>query len=132
MSITRFGVSLEKELLDALDAYVKDNRFANRSQAIRQLIEKNLTEKKWKCDNIVAGAVTLVYASQKREIKTKITEIHSAYRKEILSIQSFQLNTTNSMDIIAVKGPSYQLTRISEELISIKGIQHGKLIMSKV
>ncbi len=132
MSITRFGVSLEKELLDALDEYVRDNRFSNRSQAIRQLIEKNLTEEKWKCDNIVAGAVTLVYASQKGEIKPKITEIHSNNRKEILSIQSFQLNNMNSMDIIAVKGPSYKLTRISEELISIKGIQHGKLIMSKV
>jgi CopG family nickel-responsive transcriptional regulator len=37
----------------------------------------------------------------------------------------------NYLEIIAVKGPSKILTEISEKLISIKGIQHGKLVMSK-
>ena len=53
MSVSRFGVSLENELLEALDGYVHENQFPNRSQAIRHLIEKNLVEKKWKCNNIV-------------------------------------------------------------------------------
>jgi CopG family nickel-responsive transcriptional regulator len=35
------------------------------------------------------------------------------------------------MEVIAVKGPSRVLTEISDKLISIKGIQHGKLVMSK-
>jgi len=39
MSVSRFGVSLDGELLEALDNYVKENNFPNRSQAIRQLIE---------------------------------------------------------------------------------------------
>ncbi|NQU88639.1 MAG: nickel-responsive transcriptional regulator NikR [Mariniphaga sp.] len=131
MSVTRFGVSLEEDLLIALDNYARDNRFANRSQAIRHLIEKNLTEEKWKCDNIVAGAVTLVYSNQKKDIQSKISEIHNKYRKEILSTQCFHLNETNCLEIIAVNGPSRMLTEISEKLISIKGIQHGKLVMSK-
>ena len=132
MSVTRFGVSLEEELLKALDEYVRDNRFSNRSQAIRHLIENNLTEEKWKCDNIVAGAITLVYTFQKKEIKTKIAEIHTRYPSEILSVQSYHLNKVNCLDIVAVKGPSHKLTEISEQLISLKGIQHGKLVMSKV
>jgi CopG family nickel-responsive transcriptional regulator len=132
MSVTRFGVSLEKDLLKALDDYVNDNLFSNRSQAIRHLIEKNLTEEKWKCDNIVAGAVTLVYSFLKKDIKAKITEIHNGYNSEILSTQCFHLNNINCLEIITVKGPSHKLTEISEKLISIKGIQHGKLVMSKV
>ena len=132
MSVTRFGVSLEEDLLIALDNYVRDNRFTNRSQAIRHLIEKNLTEEKWKCDNIVAGAVTLVYPHQKKDIGPKISVIHKTYSQEVLSSQYFHLSETNCMEIIAVKGPSRKLTEISEKLISIKGIQHGKLVMSKV
>lgn len=46
MLVVRFGVSLESELLAVPDAYVQDNSFANRSQAIRALIEKNIVEKK--------------------------------------------------------------------------------------
>ena len=68
MAVTRFGVSLDEELLLALDEYVEENNFSNRSRAIRHLIEKNLVEEKWKCDNIVAGAVLLVFDHGKTEI----------------------------------------------------------------
>jgi len=131
MSVTRFGVSLDEELLKALDDYVAGNRFANRSQAIRHLIEKNLVEEKWKCDNIVAGAVVLVFNNQKKEILKKSSEIQFEYSDIILSVQGFYLNDINYLEIIAVKGPSHKLTEVSEKLISIKGIQHGKLVMSK-
>lgn len=131
MSVTRFGVSLDEELLKALDKYVSDNRFSNRSQAIRHLIEKNLVEEKWKCDNVVAGAVVLVFNHEKKEIFTKSSEIRLEYSDVVLSVQGFYLNETNYLEIIAVKGPSHRLTEISEKLISIRGIQHGKLVMSK-
>ncbi len=131
MSVSRFGVSLDEKLLKALDEYVADNQFSNRSQAIRHLIEKNLTEEKWKCDNIVAGAVVLVFNSQKREILKKSSEIQFEYNDVILSVQGFYLNEINYLEIIAVKGASKRLTEVSEKLIGIKGIEHGKLVMSK-
>jgi CopG family nickel-responsive transcriptional regulator len=131
MSVSRFGVSLEEALLKALDEYVTANRFANRSQAIRHLIEKNIVEEKWKCDNVVTGAIVLVYPFHKKEIKAHITDIHHDYQNEILSIQSFHVNDVNCLEVIAVKGPSHKLTELSEMCISIKGVQHGKLVMSK-
>jgi CopG family transcriptional regulator, nickel-responsive regulator len=131
MSVSRFGVSLDEDLLKALDEYVADNLFSNRSQAIRHLIEKNLVERKWKCDNIVAGAVVLVFDHNKTDILKKSSEFQYEYKKHILSTQGFYLNNLNYLQIIAVKGPSKKLTEISDKLISIRGIQHGKLVMSK-
>lgn len=131
MSVSRFGVSLDEELLKALDNYVSDNGFSNRSQAIRHLIEKNLVEEKWKCDNIVAGAIILVFNHEKSDILKKSAEIRFDYSDYILSAQGFHLNSVNYMEIIAVKGPSKVLTEISDKLIGMKGIQHGKLVMSK-
>lgn len=131
MSVTRFGVSLDEELLKALDEYVAENLFANRSQAIRHLIERNLVEKKWKCDNVVAGVVVLVFKNERTDILTKSSEIQFTYKQHILSTQGFYLNNKNYLQIIAVKGPSRKLTEISDKLISIRGIQHGKLVMSK-
>jgi CopG family nickel-responsive transcriptional regulator len=132
MSVTRFGVSLEIDLLEALDAYVLENKFPNRSQAIRHLIEKNIVEKKWKCNNIVAGAIILTYNFNKNDIQSKLAEIKKNAIKEILSAQNFYISDDKVLEIIAVKGPSHKLTELSESLISIKGIEHGKLIMSKV
>jgi CopG family transcriptional regulator, nickel-responsive regulator len=131
MPVSRFGVSLEEELLTALDAYVTENNFSNRSQAIRYLIEKNLVEHKWKCDNLVAGAVVMVYSSLKPEIRTHSAELQIQYRDAVIGVQQFILSDHNCMEIIAVMGASRRLTELSDKLISIKGIQHGKLIMSK-
>ena len=131
MSVSRFGVSLENDLLEALDNYVAANNFPNRSQAIRQLIERNIVEKKWQCNNIVAGAIILIYNHEKRELSTKITDIQQAYYKEILAVQQFYLTQELCFELIAVKGQSYKLTELSDKLIALKGIQHGKLIMTK-
>lgn len=132
MPVARFGVSLENELLEALDGFVHENKFPNRSQAIRHLIEKNLVETKWKCNNIVAGAIILTYDFNKNDILAKLTEIKKNAINEILTVQNFYISTEKALEIIAVKGLSYKLTELSEALISIKGIEHGKLIMSKV
>ena len=131
MSVSRFGVSLDEELLKALDAYVLENTFSNRSQAIRHLIEKNMVEEKWKCNNIVAGAIVLVFNNEKKEILKKSSEIQFEYNDVVLSTQGIYLSEISFLQIIAVKGPSIKLTEISDKLIGIKGIQHGKLVMSK-
>jgi len=131
MSVSRFGVSLEEDLLTALDQHVTENNFSNRSQAIRYLIEKNLAEQKWKCDNLVAGAVTMVYAVEKADIRTRSSELQLQYRDVVLGVQQFILSDEYCMEIIAVKGTSRRLTELSDKLISIKGIKHAKLIMSK-
>ncbi len=132
MSVARFGVSLENDLLEALDVFVLENKFPNRSQAIRHLIEKNIVEQKWKCNNIVAGAIILTYDYNKNDIQAKISEIKKNAFNEILSAQNFYISADKALEIIAVKGASHKLTELSEALISIKGIEHGKLIMSKV
>lgn len=132
MSIARFGVSLENELLEALDAYVLSNQFPNRSQAIRHLIEKNIVESKWKCNNIVAGGIMLTFDFNKVDIQQKIAEKLKGSTELVLSVQQFYVSENKALEIIAVKGESYRLTELSETLIGIKGIEHGKLIMSKV
>ena len=132
MAVTRFGVSLEEDLLKALDEYVKENAFANRSQALRFLVEKNLVEKKWQCDNLVAGAITLVYNFHKKDVRSKLMDIQANYQDVVLSSQYYHITEVNCLEIIAVQGPSFKLTKLSDQLIAVKGIQHGKLAMSKV
>ena len=130
MSVVRFGVSLEKELLDALDKFAHDNHFANRSQAIRQLIANNLVESKWESNQPVAGAISLVYDHHKRDLSKNLTNIQHDYHDVILATQHFHFDHDNCLEIIAVKGFSDQLMQLANKLIAIKGIQHGKLTMS--
>ena len=131
MSIKRFGVSLEDNLLESLDRYVDENGFANRSQAIRFLIEKNVAEKKWQCNHIVAGTIIIMYDQEKTAIASKIVSIQQDYQDVILSSSQYYVNQNFCLHIVTVMGTAHRLTELSDKLTAIKGIKHGKLVMSR-
>ena len=131
MSVSRFGISIEQPLLEALDEYVIENQYTNRSQAIRQLINKNLVEQKWQCNHQVAGAITLLFDPKKRDILNQIATVLGEYHCEVLSSQRFMLEPDKWLEVVAVKGVASRLTALSDSLISIKGLLHGKLSMSR-
>lgn len=131
MALKRFGVSLEEEILQALDAYVVENGFANRSQAIRFLVEKGTVEEKWQCNHIVAGAVLVMYDTSRLDISRNIDMIQREYRDIILTASTSFLSNESSLNVITVKGEAVRLTEFSDRLSSIKGIKHCKLLMSR-
>ncbi|MBU0764326.1 MAG: nickel-responsive transcriptional regulator NikR, partial [Bacteroidetes bacterium] len=92
MQVKRFGVSLEEDLLEALDELVERHQFPNRSQAIRYLIKKSLVEEKWEGNEEVAGAIVLVYDHHKRELQNKSTRVQHDYHDLILSVQHVHLD----------------------------------------
>jgi CopG family nickel-responsive transcriptional regulator len=131
MSVIRFGVSLDAEIMNELDEYVKENHFPNRSQAIRSLIEKYGVEKKWQCDNMVAGAIVVVYDHHKRDINAKLNDIQHHHQSLILSVQHVHLDHENCLETIAVKGKANELTQLADKIITLKGVYHGKLVMTR-
>ncbi|BEG61449.1 nickel-responsive transcriptional regulator NikR [Coprobacter fastidiosus] len=131
MGLKRFGVSLDESLLESLDLFVVNNGFTNRSQAIRFLVEKNIAETKWLCNHVVAGTIIIMYDQSKKDISVKIEEIQQAYQQVILSSSQYYLNSNFCLHIATVTGEAYKLTELSDKLIAIKGIKHGKLVMSR-
>jgi CopG family nickel-responsive transcriptional regulator len=132
MKIKRFGVSLEEDLLEALDRYAEKNTFPNRSQALRHLIRKNLVEESWEENKPVAGAIALVYDHHKRDLQHQSTHIQHDYHDLILSVQHVHLDHHHCLETIAVKGMAHDLRELANRLIALKGIQHGELVMSSI
>ena len=132
MEVKRFGVSLESDILEALDNFVSENGFPNRSQALRHLIRNNLVKEKWEGNEIVAGAIVLVYDHHKRELQNLSTSLQHDYHNLILSVQHVHLDHHNCLETISVKGKSRKLTELANKLIALKGIAHGQLVMSAV
>lgn len=130
-SIVRFGVSLEKKLLEKLDNYAAKNHYTNRSQAIRQLINNNVVKTKWENDSLVAGSITIVYDHHRRELSKKLTDVQHGYHDIILCSQHIHLEKDLCMEIIAAKGKASVLNELASKIIAIKGIHHGKLTMTK-
>jgi len=130
MALKRFGVSLEDNLLAELDDIVDKQKFPNRSQAIRFLIAQEKVSEKWKGDEEVAGAIIIVYDHHKKDLQTKSTDIQHNFHDLILAVQHVHLDHNNCLETIAVKGKASQLKLLADQLIALKGIKHGRLVMS--
>jgi len=130
MQVKRFGVSLEEELLTELDRLVDKHHFPNRSQAIRFLIKKYSVEDEWEGNKEVAGAIILVYDHHKRDLQTKSTDVQHDFHHLILSVQHVHLDHHNCLETIAVKGKAKDLKNLANQLIAIKGVKHGELVMT--
>lgn len=126
----RFGVSLEKSLLDKFDRLVREKNYPNRSEAFRDLIRQELIKKEWQNDKEIAGAITIIYDHHKRELLNKIMDTQHDLQKIIISTQHIHLDHNNCLEIVAVKGNPQEVQRLADTLKSIKGVKHGTLNMS--
>jgi len=129
-SIARFGISLDKGLLDKFDKLIESKSYTNRSEAFRDLIRQELVKKEWLDANEVIGAVTLVYDHHKRELVNTLLDIQHEFGSCIISSQHIHIDHNNCLEILAVKGPAEKIQRLSENLKAVKGVKHSTLNMS--
>jgi CopG family nickel-responsive transcriptional regulator len=132
MAIKRFGVSLDEKVLQELDQLVDKHQFPNRSQAIRYLIKEHLVEENWRENRLVAGTVTLLYDHHKRDLSVQSNNIQHAHHDLVLSMQHIHLDHNNCLETITLKGRAGRLLDLSDKLIGLKGVKHGKLVMTSL
>ena len=126
----RFGVSLDKTLLDKFDRYIRERNYSNRSEAFRDLIRQELIKKEWQEGHDVAGAITLIYDHHRKDLLNKITDLQHDFQQVIISTQHIHLDHDNCLEIVAVRGQPREVTKLADMMKSIKGVKHCTLSMS--
>ena len=128
-NIERFGVSMDDELLERFDALIRLKQYHNRSEAIRDLVRKELVQQEWQDPNAdVMGAVTLVYHHESNELAAKLTEIQHEVHHIIVCTTHVHIDHHHCMEVIILKGKCSQVQVIANALISAKGVLHGHLV----
>jgi CopG family transcriptional regulator, nickel-responsive regulator len=129
--LERFGVSMEKELLVKFDAINKGKGYANRSEAIRDLIRNLLVEENSKLGTKeVIGTITIVYSHHIHDLTDNLNHIQHHFTHQIISTVHVHLDEHNCMEVLIVKGKANDIKAIADKLISTKGVKHGKLTIT--
>ncbi len=126
--VVRFGVSMDSRLLKQFDKYINQKGYANRSEAIRDLIRNNLVEEEWEVGKgETVGTVTIIYNHHKRELSDTLTNIQHKYHASMISTMHVHLDSHNCLEVLVVKGKAREIKIIADRLIGTKGVIHGKL-----
>jgi len=127
----RFGISLDEKLLENFDILIKQKSYMNRSEAIRDLIRASLVEERLGSEDQQAiGTVTLVYNHHVRDLADKLTEHQHSHHELIVSSVHVHLDAHSCLEVLIIRGEVRDIKKIAHELIGVKGVKHGKLVMT--
>lgn len=129
--LSRIGVSIDAALLSRFDSYITDKGYDNRSEAFRDLIRDQLVKSVVIADNaFVVGTVTLIYDHHARLLPERLADLQHDHHELIISTLHAHLDHETCLEVIILRGKSKDVQRLAGQLISTKGVQHGRLVMS--
>jgi CopG family nickel-responsive transcriptional regulator len=122
--LVRFGVAMEKPLLDAFDALV-EARAVTRSELLRDLARAEVVRTQVARGVPAVASLTLVYDHHVRDLTERLTEIQHQLGERVRSTMHVHLDHDHCMEVIVMRGRSDELQRVAERLLATRGVTHG-------
>ena len=129
--LVRFGVSIPQDLSDEFDEHLGARGHANRSEAIREMIRETLTAEAWKAgDGKQAAVLTFVVDAQKQEPVRRVIECLHGMGPLVTSSMHSRFNAREEIWVLMLEGKAGELRRKTDEMLGMKGVSLGKLILA--
>jgi CopG family nickel-responsive transcriptional regulator len=131
--ITRFGVSIEPNLLKKFDQLNKKEGYCNRSEAIRDLIRRSLISEKTKNpDEDIIGTLTIIYDHHIGSLTNRLLDLQHDNTKEILVTTHVHIDHSNCLEVIVLKGKHGKIKKLADNIKALKGIKNGELVTTNI
>ncbi|MFZ0746354.1 MAG: nickel-responsive transcriptional regulator NikR [Terracidiphilus sp.] len=129
--LSRIGVALDSDLLKRFDDFISRLGYTNRSEAFRDLIRDRLVGEQTATPSAtVVGTVTLIYDHHAHGVTEKLTEIQHANHELVVSTSHAHLDHDSCLEVLIVHGKAARVEEFAGRLIGLKGVQHGRLVMT--
>lgn len=129
--VARFGVSIEEDLLKRFDRRNRKKGYANRSEAIRDLIRDGLVEdacRGGRGEHI--AVVSIVYDHHKLALPKKLVDHQHEQHSVIVVSTHVHLDAHNCLEVVILRGKAKDVRAFAEVLVSTRGVKHGKYFMT--
>ena len=130
----RTTITLDDDLMARLDDFMADRRYANRSEAIRDLVRAGLERSSVATDpsaQCLAAAI-YVYDHEARELASRLT--HAAHDHHDLAISTLHvhLDHDSCMEVTVLRGEVGEVRHFADHVLAERGVRHGQLVLVPV
>ena len=129
--LSRIGIALDSDLLKRFDKSIAARGYTNRSEAFRDLIRDRLVaERTATPDATVVGTVTLIYDHRVPELPSRLMDLQHEHHELVVSTSHAHLDHDSCLEVLIVHGNSAQVEQLADRLIGLRGVLHGRLVMT--
>jgi CopG family transcriptional regulator, nickel-responsive regulator len=126
----RVTITLDDDLMEALDGYMRAGGHANRSEAIRDLVRVGLEKREVGAASRKAcvGALVYVYDHETRRLAERLTTEQHAHHDMSVATLHVHLDEHKCMEVAVLKGPADDVRHFADHVIGERGVQYGQLV----
>jgi CopG family nickel-responsive transcriptional regulator len=129
--LSRIGIAIDSDLLKRFDRSIEKSGYTNRSEAFRDLIRDRLVRERTAAPGAtVVGTVTLIFNHHAHGITEKLTEAQHEHHDLVVSTSHAHLDHDSCLEVLIVHGKAARVERFADILIGLKGVEHGRLVMT--
>ena len=125
----RVTISLDEDLLGQFDGYLERKGYANRSEAIRDLLRERLEADRLSTDAEAhaVGCLAYVFNHHQRDLCRRLTQAQHDNHDLVRSTLHVHLDHENCLEVAILEGHAADVRRFADATTAETGVRHGNL-----
>ncbi|MBI6629940.1 nickel-responsive transcriptional regulator NikR [Pontibaca salina] len=129
----RITISLEEDLLNAVDAMCEDEGYTSRSEAMRDILRAAIqatTAPKRKVPQdgqTCFAALSYVYDHQTRDLARKLTDNQHNHHTLTVATMHIHVDLESCLEVAILKGMQAEVEHFAQGIMTQRGVRHGQL-----
>ena len=127
----RLTLSVDDELVAALDRHMRKRRYASRSEALRDILReaaaRDRLEPPGKDDGFCIATLAYVYDHETRDLGRRLTRAQHHHHDLQVATLHVHLDHESCLEVSVLRGPAREVQALADDTVSQRGVRHGQL-----
>jgi CopG family nickel-responsive transcriptional regulator len=125
----RITLSIDDELVEALDRHMRRRRYGSRSEALRDILREAQAHERRDAaaDGYCVATLTYVYDHGTRALGQRLTQAQHEHHDLQVATLHVHLDHDSCLEVSVLRGAARAVQKLADDTISQRGVRHGQL-----
>jgi CopG family nickel-responsive transcriptional regulator len=127
----RVTMTIDDELMDSLDAYMRASGHQNRSEAVRDLVRAGLLIQPGIDDGArrCMAALVYVYDHETRQLSKRLLNDHHSHSDLSIATVHVHVDAQSCLEVSLLRGQKAEVEHFAQHVIGERGVRYGRLVV---
>ncbi len=131
--LMRFGITMERSLLQRLDRVIEEKGYSSRSDFLRRLARVAAVEAEFESQETeMVGTLTLLYQHEQVNLGHALTSIEHGHLGTVTASLHVHLDAGDCLEVLVLQGHSSHIREIADQIASMRGVKLAELSLAAV
>lgn len=123
----RVTLTLDDDLLDAVDAIARNRGYASRSEAVRDLLRLGLGHEERSGEGETYATLSYVFDHHTRDLAKRVLQVQHEHHGLAVASMHVHLDHNTCLETVVLRGPRPDLVALSDAITAQRGVRYGAL-----